>query len=319
MKRALVTGGAGFLGSHLCDRLIDSGYHVVCVDNFITGERDNIDHLQGAERFTLIEHDICRPLALEQRPDLVLHLASPASPPAYLAKPIETLEVGSLGTRNALEIARSADATFVLASTSEVYGDPEVRPQPESYRGNVSTTGARSVYDESKRFAEALTMAYHRTYGVDTRIARIFNTYGPRLKPGDGRAISNFVRQALGDEPITVYGDGSQTRSFCYVDDLVDGLLALVGTTFNDPVNLGNPDERTILEVAELVLARTGSSSTIVFEPLPEDDPLVRQPDIARARAVLGWHPKVSLDEGLDTTIEWFRSLPSERRVDQTV
>ncbi|MDQ3877336.1 MAG: SDR family oxidoreductase [Actinomycetota bacterium] len=308
-KHALITGGAGFLGSHLCEFWLERGWTVECVDNFVTGDPRNVAHLDERAGFSLVQHDVIVPYRPEGEPDLVLHFASPASPPAYLALPIETLEVGSLGTMNALDIARAFGAVFVLASTSEVYGDPEVHPQPESYRGNVSTTGPRSVYDEAKRFAEAVTVAYHRKHGVDVRIGRIFNTYGPRLSPGDGRAIPNFVAQALEGAPITVYGDGSQTRSFCYVDDLIEGFAKLAESTERDPVNIGNPGEYTILSLAEKIIEKTGSRSEIVFEPLPVDDPKVRRPDITRARAILGWEPKVSLDEGLDRTIEWFRSV----------
>lgn len=309
---ALVTGGAGFLGSALCERLLADGWQVLCLDNLITGGRANVAHLMTDDRFTFVEHDITEPYVPEVPPSLVMHLASPASPPAYLANPVATLKVGSEGTIHALDIARAAGAVFVLASTSEVYGDPEVRPQPESYRGSVSPTGPRSVYDEAKRFAEATTMAYHRAYATNTRIVRIFNTYGPRLAPGDGRVISNFITQALRDEPLTVYGDGSQTRSFCYVDDLVEGLVAAVERGDADPVNLGNPDERSIAEVARLVIEKTGSSARLTFEPLPEDDPRTRCPDISRARSLLGWQPKVELEEGLDPTIEWFRSKLAE-------
>ena len=307
--RYLVTGGAGFLGSHVCERLLDEGAtEVVCLDNFITGDRSKIAHLAGRDGFEAVEFDITRPYFPEHALDVVLHLASPASPPAYLANPIHTLKVGGLGTLHALGVAKAAGARFLLSSTSEVYGDPEVRPQPETYHGNVSITGPRGVYDEGKRYAEALTMAYHRSHGVETRIARIFNTYGPRLSPGDGRAVPNFIVQALEGSPITVYGDGSQTRSFCYVDDLVDGLLALLRSDEAEPVNLGNPDERSILDLAQLIVEFTGSTSEIVFEPLPTHDPKVRCPDITRARSILGWEPKVSLDEGLRKTIEWFRT-----------
>ncbi|MFN2489991.1 MAG: UDP-glucuronic acid decarboxylase family protein [Actinomycetota bacterium] len=307
-ERVLITGGAGFLGSHLCERFLDRGADVICLDNYLTGSHSNVAHLEGLAGFTLVEHDITKPYFPPARPTAVLHFASPASPPAYLANPIHTLKVGGLGTLHALGIAKDAGASFLLASTSEIYGDPEVRPQPESYRGNVSTTGPRGVYDEGKRYSEALTMAYRRGHGVDTRILRIFNTYGPRLAPADGRAVPNFISQALAGEPLTVYGDGSQTRSFCYVDDLIDGILALLASGEPEPVNLGNPDERSILELAEAVLVATGSASEIVFEDLPEDDPKVRCPDIARARAVLGWAPKVPLEEGLARTVEWFRA-----------
>jgi dTDP-glucose 4,6-dehydratase len=307
MERVLITGGAGFLGSHLCERLLDRGAEVVCLDNFLTGSPVNVEHLADHPAFTLVSHDVTKPYFPEQPPTHVMHFASPASPPAYLANPIHTLKVGGLGTLHSLGIAKDARAAFILASTSEVYGDPEVRPQPESYRGNVSITGPRGVYDEGKRYAEALTMAYHRGHGVDTRIVRIFNTYGPRLAPGDGRAVPNFISQALAGESLTVYGDGSQTRSFCYVDDLVDGILALLDSGEHEPVNLGNPDERSILELARLVVEATGSASEIVFEDLPEDDPKVRCPDITRARTILGWEPKVGLRAGLGRTVEWFR------------
>ncbi len=307
-ERILITGGAGFLGSHLCERFLGEGAEVTCVDNYLTGSRANVAHLEGSARFTLLEHDITRPLFPDERPDAVLHFASPASPPAYLANPIHTLKVGALGTLHALGLAKATGARFLLASTSEVYGDPEVRPQPETYRGNVSTTGPRGVYDEGKRFAEALTMAYHRGHGVATRIVRIFNTYGPRLAPADGRAVPNFISQALVGEPLTVYGDGSQTRSFCYVDDLVEGIVALLRSDEPEPVNLGNPDERSILELAHSVLDATGSRSEIVFEPLPTDDPRVRCPDIGRAVGILGWRPRVTLEDGLARTVAWFRS-----------
>jgi len=308
-RRALVTGGAGFLGSHVCERLVADGFDVTCVDNFLTGDASNVEHLSASERFRLVDHDITYRYVPEHPPSIVLHLASPASPPRYLANPIPTLMVGSAGTMNALDLAREAEATFLLASTSEIYGDPEVHPQPESYRGSVSTIGPRSVYDEAKRFAEAATMAYHRAYGVDTRIVRIFNTYGPRLAPGDGRVISNFIKQSLTGDPITIYGDGSQTRSFCYVDDLVEGLMLLLAHGDADPVNLGNPAEWRVADLATLVVELTGSSSKVVFEPLPEDDPRVRKPDITRARQVLGWEPNVSLEEGLRRTIPWFEEV----------
>jgi dTDP-glucose 4,6-dehydratase len=307
-ERILITGGAGFLGSHLCDRFVGEGARVWCLDNFLTGTAANVAHLVDEPGFTLVEHDITKPFVPEFSPTAVLHFASPASPPAYLANPIHTLKVGGLGTLHALGIAKDFGASFLLASTSEVYGDPEVRPQPESYRGNVSITGPRGVYDEGKRYAEALTMAYRRVHGVETGIVRIFNTYGPRLAPGDGRAVPNFISQALAGEPLTVYGDGSQTRSFCYVDDLIDGIVALLRSGEPKPVNIGNPDERSILDLAELVLAASGSRSEIVFEPLPEDDPRVRCPDITRARELLGWSPSVPLEQGLSRTVEWFRA-----------
>lgn len=304
----LITGGVGFLGSHVCDRLLAEGREVICLDNFITGSRQNVSHLENDPKFTLVEHDITKPYAADPQPSLVIHMASPASPTAYLANPIPTLETGSVGTINALNIARAAGAPFLLTSTSEVYGDPDVNPQPETYLGNVSCTGPRSVYDEAKRFAEAAVMAYHRSYDLDTRIVRIFNTYGPRLAPGDGRAVSNFIKQALESTPLTIYGDGSQTRSFCYVNDLVDGIVSLAGTEEHDPINLGNPDERSIGDLARLVIELSGSSSEIVYRDLPEDDPKVRCPDISRAREVLGWEPKVSLEDGLRMTIEWYRT-----------
>ena len=309
-ERILITGGAGFIGSHLCDYFLDRGDEIECLDNLITGSVDNVDRLRSNPAFRFVEHDITTPYYPEVAPTLVLHFASPASPPQYLANPIHTLKVGGLGSLHALGIAKAADARFLLASTSEIYGDPEVSPQPETYWGNVSSTGPRGVYDEAKRYSEAMTMAYHRAHGVDTCIARIFNTYGPRLSPGDGRAIPNFMNQALKGEPITVYGDGSQTRSFCYVDDLVAGIVALIEKGEHDPVNLGNPDERSILELAELIVTVTGSASTIEKRPLPQDDPKVRCPDITRARTTLAWEPRVPLEDGLKRTLEWFRSLP---------
>ena len=313
MPRALVTGGAGFLGSHMCDRLLADGWSVLCIDNFLTGSRANVAHHADNDAFTLVEHDITKPYFPEIGPgdgiDLVAHFASPASPPQYLANPIHTLKVGGLGTLHALGIAKARGTRFFLASTSEVYGDPDVNPQPESYRGSVSTVGPRGVYDEAKRFAEALTMAYHREHGVDTRIARIFNTYGPRLSPGDGRAVPNFIAQALAGDALTVYGDGSQTRSFCYVDDLIEGLSRLIANGDAEPTNIGNPDELTIGELARLVVDLTGSPSPIEYRPLPEDDPKVRRPDITRAHDLLGWAPEVALQTGLERTIAWFRAL----------
>jgi dTDP-glucose 4,6-dehydratase len=295
---AVVTGGAGFLGSHLCDTLVAQGNRVICVDNLETGSLQNVEHLRGDE-FTFVHHDIVEHLEIEGPVDLVYHLASPASPIDYLRLPLQTLKVGSLGTHNALGLAKWKRARFLLASTSEVYGDPLIHPQPETYWGNVNPIGPRGVYDEAKRYAEALTMAYHRQQGVDTCVVRIFNTYGPRMRPHDGRAIPTFVRQALANEPLTVFGDGSQTRSFCYVDDLVRGLIALAGSGEHLPVNIGNPAEYTLLELAQKVLEATGASSEIVFEALPVDDPKVRQPDITRARQLLGWEPQVSLEDGL--------------------
>jgi dTDP-glucose 4,6-dehydratase len=298
MPTALVTGGAGFLGSHLCDRLVEDGYRVICVDNLETGSLQNVEHLRG-DQFLFINHDITHHLDAAEPIDVIYHLASPASPIDYLRLPLQTLKVGSHGTQNALGLAKWKRARFLLASTSEVYGDPLIHPQPETYWGNVNPIGPRGVYDEAKRYAEALTMAYHRQQGVDTCIVRIFNTYGPRMRPHDGRAIPTFVRQAQANEPLTVFGDGSQTRSFCYVDDLIRGLIALAGSGEHLPVNIGNPAEYTLLELAKKVVEATGSASEIVFEALPVDDPKVRQPDITRARQLLGWEPQVSLEEGL--------------------
>ncbi|HTX62792.1 MAG TPA: UDP-glucuronic acid decarboxylase family protein [Acidimicrobiales bacterium] len=309
MSRVVVAGGAGFLGSHLCDRLVARGDDVVCLDDLSTGTEANLVQLEGQAGFTFVVADVSREVPVERPVDAVVNLASPASPPAYLARPFETLAAGSEGTRRLLELAATAGARFVLASTSEVYGDPEVHPQPEAYRGNVDPVGPRSVYDEAKRFAEALTMAAHRARGVDVGIARIFNTYGPRLSPGDGRVVSNFCVQALAGDPLTVYGDGTQTRSLCYVDDQVDGLLALLESRVTGPVNIGNPDERTVAELAAKVLSLTGSRSAVVHRPLPMDDPRRRCPDISLARRVLGWEPKVPLDEGLARTVSWFRRL----------
>ncbi len=311
--RVLVTGAAGFLGSHLSDRFLADGHSVVGVDNFVTGHASNLAHLVNEPKFSFVELDVSRDLprtgALRGRFDGVLHFASLASPVDYQELPIATLEVGSLGTRNTLEIARTDRARFFLASTSEVYGDPSVHPQKESYWGNVNPIGPRSCYDESKRFAEALTMAYHRFHGTDTRIVRIFNTYGPRMQPRDGRVVSNFIVQALNNEPITVYGDGSQSRSFCYVDDEIEGIYRLFNGGDEMPMNIGNPGEYTVKELAEVVVQLIGGESSIVSEPLPQDDPKQRQPDITRARALLGWEPKVELREGLAKTIEYFRSL----------
>ncbi len=305
MSRVVVAGGAGFLGSHLCDRLVARGDEVVCLDDLSTGRRQNVAHLAGP-RFTLAEVDVSGPFEVDGPLDAVLHLASPASPPAYLARPMETLAAGSEGTRRLLDLAGRHRARFLLASTSEIYGDPAVHPQVESYRGNVDPVGPRSVYDEAKRFAEALTMAAHRARGVDVAVARIFNTYGPRLDPGDGRVVSNFVVQALATEPLTVYGDGSQTRSLCYVDDEVAGLLALLDSTETGPMNIGNPDERTVLDLAQRVLEATGSRAPIAFGPLPADDPVRRCPDITLARTRLGWEPSIPLGEGLARTVEHF-------------
>ena len=307
MARALITGGAGFLGSHLCDRFISEGHEVICMDNFITGDPENVAHLIGHPLFTLIEYDVTRFIYVEGPLDYVLHFASPASPIDYLRLPIQTLKVGALGTHKALGLAKAKKARFLLASTSEVYGDPQVHPQPEDYWGHVNPIGVRGVYDEAKRFAEAMTMAYHRYHGVDTRIVRIFNTYGPRMRPNDGRVVSNFIVQALRGEPLTVYGDGSQTRSFQYVDDLVEGIYRLLMSEYVEPVNIGNPEEYSVLELAQLVKEITGTSSDIVFKPLPEDDPKVRRPDISTARRVLGWEPRVPVQDGLKKTIAYFK------------
>ncbi len=312
--RAVVTGGAGFLGSHLCDLLIEKGWQVLCLDNLVTGSEDNVAHLLSNPRFEMIRHDVTRPIAVEGPVQAVFHFACPASPVDYLRLPIETLEVGSLGTRNTLELAQAKGARHLLASTSECYGDPEVSPQPESYWGHVNPIGPRSVYDEAKRFSEALTMAYHRARGVDTRIVRIFNTYGPRMRLNDGRVLPNFVYQALTGQALTVYGDGRQTRSFCYVSDLIDGIYRLFESDHHEPVNIGNPREMTILEFAEMVLKFAGSASGIRFEPLPTDDPKRRCPDIAKAKRLLGWEPRVALEEGLPPTIEFFRRVVKVRQ-----
>jgi len=303
MPTSLVTGGCGFLGSHLCEYLLERGSRVICMDNLETGSLENVEHIRSAD-FRYVNQDLIYNVDVDEPVDFVYHLASPASPIDYLRLPLHTLKVGSYGTHHMLGLAKFKRARFLLASTSEVYGDPEVHPQPESYWGNVNPIGPRGVYDEAKRYAEALTMAYHRQQGVDTRIARIFNTYGSRMRPHDGRAIPTFLRQALQDKPLTVFGDGSQTRSFCYVDDLIKGLVALAESSYHLPVNLGNPGEMSLLELAECVIDVTGSRSEIVFEALPEDDPRVRQPDITTARDVLGWEPQVELREGLRRTIE---------------
>jgi dTDP-glucose 4,6-dehydratase len=306
--RAVVTGGAGFLGSHLCDRLLAERIEVVCIDNLLTGSLANIDHLFGRDGFTFVKHDVTNYIHVPGRVDFVLHFASPASPVDYLELPIQTLKVGSLGTHKALGLAQSMGARFLLASTSEVYGDPLVHPQPESYWGNVNPVGPRGVYDEAKRFAEAITMAYHRFHGVSTRIVRIFNTYGPRMRARDGRVVPAFVCQALVGEPLTVFGDGSQTRSFCYVDDLIEGVVRVLFSELHEPVNIGNPAEMTVLQFAEAIRRLTGNHVPIEHRPLPVDDPKVRQPDITLARTRLGWEPRVPLEEGLARTIEYFRS-----------
>ena len=309
--RAVVTGGAGFLGSHLCERLLRDGWRVVCVDNLVSGAASNVAHLRGHKEFESIHHDVSEPFYLDGPIDAVLHFASPASPVDYADHPIATLKVGTLGTHNMLGLARAKSAVFLLASTSEVYGDPLVHPQPETYWGNVNPVGPRAVYDEAKRAAEAFTMAYHRAHGMKTRIVRIFNTFGPRMRIDDGRAVPNFLLQALRNEPITVYGDGSQTRSLCYVDDLIEGITRLLGIDHPEPINLGTADEVTMKALATRIRDLCGSTSAIVFKPLPEDDPRQRQPDLTRARQVLDWQPKTSLDAGLLKTIASFRERRS--------
>lgn len=310
--RIVVTGAAGFLGSHLCDYLLKKGHEVIGLDNLITGTTRNIEHLAGNDRFKFIKHDVTEYIYISGGIDAVLHFASPASPVDYLEYPIQTLKVGALGTHKALGLAREKKARFLLASSSEVYGDPLIHPQREEYWGNVNPIGPRGVYDESKRFAEAMTFAYHRTHGIDTKIARIFNTYGPRMRSGDGRVVPNFINQALDGKPLTVYGDGNQTRSFCYVSDLIEGIYRLLISDVNDPVNLGNPHEMKIIDFAKKVIELTGSKSDIVFEKLPVDDPKVRQPDISRAKRLLGWEPEMSLEEGLIQTIRYFKALRSK-------
>jgi dTDP-glucose 4,6-dehydratase len=334
--RILITGGAGFLGSHLCERLVQAGHSVICMDNLLTGRMENIAHLLGGERFTFLKYNVCDYLHVDGPLDALLHFASPASPQDYLEFPIATLKVGALGTHKALGLARAKSARFLLASTSEVYGDPLVNPQPESYWGNVNPISPRGVYDEAKRFAEAMTMAYHRYHGIDTRIVRIFNTFGPRMRANDGRVVSNFIVQALQGKPLSVFGEGNQTRSFCYVDDLMRGVIELLfadsdrtidqrtdkkflltqagqsdGPSVHEPVNIGNPRELTVLEIAKMVLELTGSSSRISYHPLPTDDPKVRRPDISRALALLKWEPQVSLEDALGRTIQYFRSVLS--------
>jgi dTDP-glucose 4,6-dehydratase len=306
-KRAVITGGAGFLGSHLCERFLAEGWSVLCVDNLLTGNKDNITHLLEVDGFEFMEHDVTKYIEVDGDVEAILHFASPASPIDYLELPIQTLKVGSLGTHNALGLAKAKDARFLLASTSECYGDPLVHPQTEDYWGNVNPVGPRGVYDEAKRFSEAMTMGYHRYHGLVTRIVRIFNTYGPRMRLNDGRALPAFMSQGLRGEPLTVFGDGSQTRSFCFVDDLVEGLWRLLHSDYAFPVNIGNPREMSIREFAERVVELTGSRSELTYHDLPEDDPKVRQPDITKARALLDWEPKVSLEEGLARTLDWFR------------
>jgi dTDP-glucose 4,6-dehydratase len=306
--RVVVTGGAGFLGSHVCELLLDRGDEVVAIDNLCTGTVDNVDHLMDRDGFRFLRHDMSQYVHVPGEVDAVMHLASPASPIDYLGLPIATLKVGSLGTLNTLGLAKDKVARYLFASTSEVYGDPAVHPQPEGYWGHVNPIGVRSVYDEAKRFGEAVTMAYHREHGIDVRISRTFNTYGPRMRPDDGRVVSNFIVQALAGKPLTIYGDGSQTRSFCYVDDQVRGLVALLDSDYVGPVNIGNPDEFTVLELAVAVLDLTGSASELVFKPLPQDDPPRRRPDISLAAEVMGWKPEISLQEGLTRTIPWFQA-----------
>jgi dTDP-glucose 4,6-dehydratase len=307
--RAVVTGGAGFLGSHLCEKLLDEGIEVVCIDNLLTGSLANIEHLFGRDGFLFVKYDVTNFITVDGDVHLVLHFASPASPIDYLELPIQTLKVGSLGTHKALGLAKAKGARFLLASTSETYGDPLIHPQPETYWGNVNPVGPRGVYDEAKRFAEAMTMAYHRFHGVPTRIVRIFNTYGPRMRARDGRVVPAFIGQALAGEPLTVFGDGSQTRSFCYVDDLIEGILRVLFSEISDPVNVGNPAEMTILQFAERIRDLVDPALPIEFRPLPVDDPKVRQPDITLARTRLGWQPRVTLDEGLARTIDYFRTV----------
>jgi dTDP-glucose 4,6-dehydratase len=307
MARYLITGGAGFIGSHLCESFLSQGQEVLCMDNYSTGAKNNINPFLKNPRFRFIDHNVSRYIEVEEPLDFILHFASPASPVDYLELPIPTLKVGALGTHNTLGLAKAKNAVYLLASTSEVYGDPLVRPQTEEYWGNVNPIGPRGVYDEAKRFAEAMTMAYHRYHGLNTRIVRIFNTYGPRMRLRDGRVVPNFIMQALKGEPLTVYGEGQQTRSFQYVDDLIAGLNLLLKADYHLPVNIGNPHEMTVLEFAKKTIELTGSKSPIVFKPLPEDDPQVRQPDISKAKSILGWEPKVKLEEGLQKTIEYFR------------
>jgi len=319
MPRTLITGGAGFLGSHLCEYLLNKGHQVICMDNLLTGNIANIEHLQG-ENFKFIKHDVTEYIFIAGEIDYILHFASPASPIDYMQLPIQTLKVGSMGTHKALGLAKEKKATFLLASTSEVYGDPLVHPQPEEYWGNVNPVGPRGVYDEAKRFAEALTMAYHRIHGINTKIVRIFNTFGPRMRLKDGRAIPAFISQALMNKPLTVFGDGSQTRSFCYVDDTIEGIYRLLISDYNQPVNIGNPHEMTLLEMAQKIIELTNSQSSIEFHPLPVDDPKVRQPDISLAKRILNWEAKIPVEEGLRRTINWFRNLRdwSETQSDNT-
>ena len=308
-RSVVITGGAGFIGSHMCERLIAEGFRVICLDNLITGNLDNIKHLFGDSSFKFIKHNVTKYIKIKGKADFVLHFASLASPEDYLRFPIQTLKVGSLGTHNALGLAKGKKAKFILASTSEVYGDPLVHPQPENYWGHVNPVGVRGCYDESKRFSEALTMAYHRVHKLDTKIIRIFNTYGSRMRISDGRVVPNFIYQALNNKPLTVYGKGSQTRSFCYIDDMVEGIFRVMISKVCEPINLGNPHEFTILKLARLVIKLTGAKAKILFKGLPEDDPRQRQPDISKAKKILKWTPKIELEEGLKKTIEWFSSL----------
>ncbi len=309
-KVAVITGGAGFIGSHLCDKLIQNNFKVICIDNLITGNTENIKHLIKDKNFRFIKHNVTKYIDIRGKVDYVLHFASPASPVDYLKFPIQTLKVGSLGTHNTLGLAKAKKAKYMLASTSEIYGDPLVHPQREDYYGNVNCIGPRGVYDEAKRFAEAITMAYHRVHKIDTKIARIFNTFGKRMRINDGRVIPNFIYQALNNLPLTVYGKGTQSRSFCYISDLIEGIFKLMNSKLNEPINLGNPDEFTILELAKLVLKLTGAKSKLVFKALPEDDPKQRQPDISQAKRILKWQPKIELEEGLKKTITWFKDNP---------
>jgi len=309
MRRCLVTGGAGFIGSHLCERLLKEGFRVICMDNLITGDIKNIENLMKNKNFEFIKKDVTKYINLKERLDYILHFASPASPIDYLKFPIQTLKAGSLGTHNTLGLAKEKKATYLLASTSEIYGDPLSHPQREDYFGNVNCIGLRGVYDESKRFSEAITMAYYRVHKIDTKIARIFNVYGQRMRLNDGRVIPNFIYQALKNKPITVYGDGKQTRSFCYIDDMIEGIFKLMNSKINEPVNLGNPEEFKILELAKTILDLTSSKSKIIFKSLPEGDPKKRRPDISKAKRMLNWQPKVSLKEGLKKTIEWFKDM----------
>jgi dTDP-glucose 4,6-dehydratase len=313
MSRAVITGGAGFLGSHLCERLLAEGHEVVCVDNLVTGRTENIAHLMARGDFRFVRHDVTRPFEIDGPVDYVLHFASPASPIDYLELPIQTLKVGSLGTHNSLGLAKVKGARYLLASTSEVYGDPKEHPQKETYWGNVNPVGPRGVYDEAKRFAEAMAMAYHRAHGLEVRIVRIFNTYGPRMRLRDGRVVPAFIQQALTGEPMTVFGEGKQTRSFCYVDDLVEGIYRLLQSGLTEPCNIGNPHEMTILEFAKTIRDAVGSKSPILHKPLPVDDPQTRQPDITQARTRLGWEPKVALAQGLESTIAYFRTAMAKR------